>query len=119
MKLFKNRHLVKVPQIPMLAIRSPYFWKQHAVNPEQSSILAIAFEEGYLKALTDLGIEKKHHPKGARERVVAALLAILLISSCTRSIHQPVQTEAEKDKQAHMKQMLIDLKQRQNYLRNH
>jgi hypothetical protein len=60
-------HLVKVLNIPMHAISSFYFNKISArYTSEQCVILQQGFEDGYRKALIDLGIKQKDHPKGKR-----------------------------------------------------
>lgn len=67
MKLFRNRHLVKVRMIPMHAISSDYFNKVRESNSDETSrAMKQGFEDGYFKCLRDLGINEKDHPRGRR-----------------------------------------------------
>jgi len=67
MKLFRNRHLVKVRMIPMHAISSEYFNKVRESNSDETSrSMKQGFEDGYYKCLRDLGISEKDHPRGRR-----------------------------------------------------
>jgi len=68
MKLIEKYYLVcyQTKNTPMHAISSSYFYeKREDFNDEHSRLLKQGFEDGYQKALKDLGITEM--PKGERE----------------------------------------------------
>jgi hypothetical protein len=58
MKLSKRWHLVKVGKTPLFQIRSDYFNMVRTNHSDKDSrLLGEGFEEGYKRALIDLGIK--------------------------------------------------------------